>query len=75
VIRVTRQDDLTVPKITRTHIALIIGFAMVLITINAVIRVRYFGMKEREYWMGLDAGDGGEKNDGMTGRRNDEMTQ
>jgi hypothetical protein len=35
---------------------------MVVITINAVIRVRYFGMKEREYWMGLDAGDGGEKN-------------
>jgi len=48
------------PKLTRTHIILIIAVAMALITYNAMIRVRYFGQKEREYWTSLEAGaDGG----------------
>lgn len=47
------------PKLTRTHIILIVGVAMVLITYNAMIRVRYFGAKEREYWLSLDASSDG----------------
>jgi hypothetical protein len=34
-------------QLSRTHIALLIGLAMVIITINAAYRVRYFGEQER----------------------------
>jgi hypothetical protein len=40
-------------KLTKTHIAVFLVIAIVIITLNAVWRVRYFGQKEREYQEGL----------------------
>jgi hypothetical protein len=34
--------------LSRTHIALLIGLAMVIITVNAAYRVRYFGQVEAQ---------------------------
>lgn len=47
-------------KLTKTHIIAIIAVAMVVITINAVYRVRHFGRVEQQYWESLDAGDAGD---------------
>jgi hypothetical protein len=44
-------------KLSRAHIALLIGIALVIITINAAQRVRYFGEQERR-WR-AEASDGG----------------
>jgi hypothetical protein len=44
-------------KVTRTHIVVIIVLSMVVITLNAIWRVRYFGQKEREWQEAHDAGD------------------
>ncbi len=43
-------------KLTRTHIAIFLFFCVILVTLNALWRVRYFGAKEREYREGLEAG-------------------
>jgi hypothetical protein len=49
-------DPIDFMKITRPYIIAIIAVAMVVITINAVYRVRYFGRVEKEYWESKEAG-------------------
>lgn len=43
-------------KVTKPYIVATILIAMFIITVNAVIRVRYFGRVEQQYWESKDAG-------------------